>query len=345
MSASLLMLLATVILNAVSVSGVEVAEYRDSVQKAHGIVIQVINENDGDKWVAGKNFDAASVVKIRQLLPIRQEVNLPQGPIEVSNQWLHSRLDHYVIEEDPEKQFTILVEIEERLSTVIWKIDELINASASDTSKDQAKQKISEILKREEYQKPSDKQKSSIEKWITDFLEWLFELFPKNQIEPSSSGLPNVAYWLQFVVLAIVILLLGFGIYKFAPIILPSLRRDRESDSEDRIILGETIEAGVSSDDLYAEADQMARNGDMRGAIRKGYIALLFELSRKKQIGLARNKTNRDYLGDMRKKPELYTDMKAITGVYESHWYGSAKSDESVWSGFKRLCKEASGRV
>lgn len=338
-------MIVAVFANAVTVNAVEVSEYRELLQKAHSTVIQLIDESDADRWTAGKNFDAAAVVQMRQLLPVKLQVESKYGPVEVSNQWLHSRLDHYVIEEDQAKQFTILVDIEERISAIIWKVDEMSAAVESETSKDQAKQKISEILAREEFQKPSDDKKSGIEKWITDFFEWLFGLFPKSDIAPSSTGMPNVAYWLQFIVLAVAAILLGFGIYKLAPVIFPALRRKRISENEDRVILGETIEAGQSSDDLYAEADRLARSGDLRGAIRKGYIALLFELSKKKQIGLSRHKTNRDYLRDVSKRPELYTDMKALTGVYESHWYGAADSDESVWSGFKKLCQEATGRV
>lgn len=341
----LIVLMITAYSNVVTAFAIDVAEYRTTLTNVHSTVIEMINGSTIDDSMQGKKFDAAGVVHIRQMLPIKLRVNTMQGQIEVSNQWLHSSLDEYVTANEASKRTSILVDIEQRISAIIWKLDELTNASASETTKDRAKQKISEILAREEYQSTAEKEKSAIEKWIMDFLDWLSGLFPKSKTEPSPSGMSNVAYWLQAVILVLAVGLLGFGIYKLAPVIFPSIRRRRKSEAEDRIILGETIEAGHSSDDLYAAADKLARSGDLRGAIRKGYIALLFDLSKKKQIGLARHKTNRDYLRDVRKKPELYADMKTLTGVYESHWYGSESSDESVWARFKKLSMEASDRV
>src|SRR5687767_15636284 len=45
-----------------------------------------------------------------------------------------------------------------------------------------------------------------------------------------------------------------------------------------RIVLGERLKPEDTATDLLAEAEALARNGDMRSAIRKGYIALLVEL-------------------------------------------------------------------
>lgn len=341
-------LLATVLVifaGAIDTLAVSVEEYRSALKTTHETVLKMISESDTDSWSASNSFDAEAVISIRKLLPIELNVDSSSGTTLVSNQWLHSRLDHYVTEKDATKQYTILIEIEERLSAIIWKLDEVTKAAAAETSKDQAKQKLNEILSREEFQKPSEKEKSWIETAITNFLDWLASLFPKSQIAPSTSGSTNIAYWLQIVVFVLVGLLFAFGIYKLAPVIFPSLKRKKKNEEkEDRVILGEMIEAGRSSDDLYAEAEKLAQSGDLRGAIRKGYIALLFDLSNKKQIGLARHKTNRDYLRDVRKKPELYSGMRALTNVYESHWYGNAASDESAWMGFRQLCRDTSAK-
>ena len=39
-------------------------------------------------------------------------------------------------------------------------------------------------------------------------------------------------------------------------------------------------------------------------------------------IGLARYKTNRDYLRDIRKRADLFPHVAGLTGTYERNWYG-----------------------
>jgi hypothetical protein len=81
----------------------------------------------------------------------------------------------------------------------------------------------------------------------------------------------------------------------------------------------------------------------LRGAIRKGYIALLCELADRKVIGLSRHKTNRDYLRDVLGKNELYQNMNGLTSNFERHWYGFESAEEKDWeefrNGYKRIIK------
>ena len=52
-------------------------------------------------------------------------------------------------------------------------------------------------------------------------------------------------------------------------------------------------------------------------------------------IGLARHKTNRDYLRDVRAQHELFENMRGLTGSFETSWYGSRESDEKAWEDFR----------
>ncbi len=106
--------------------------------------------------------------------------------------------------------------------------------------------------------------------------------------------------------------MIGFLIYKFAPFLITKFQIREKREKRERVILGEKIAADETPDNLFSEAERMAREGDLRGAIRKGYIALLCELSDRKIIGLSKNKTNRDYLRDVRKKRELYQNMNGL---------------------------------
>ena len=88
----------------------------------------------------------------------------------------------------------------------------------------------------------------------------------------------------------------------------PKVRKKKEA----RIVLGERLEPEATSTDLLSQAEALVRNGDIRGAIRKAYIALLVELGDRKLISLAQHKTNRDYLNSVRSLPPLhYHDARA----------------------------------
>src|SRR5204863_1993073 len=109
----------------------------------------------------------------------------------------------------------------------------------------------------------------------------------------------------------------------------------RKEKKRDRVILGERIADDESAEDLFGEAERLAREGQLRDAIRKGYIALLCELSDRKIIGLARHKTNRDYLRDVRKRRELFENMVGLTGNFERNWYGLRPSAPADWEDFR----------
>jgi len=134
-------------------------------------------------------------------------------------------------------------------------------------------------------------------------------------------------------------------IYKFAPFFARRFGSKDKKEKKDRIILGERIAADESAEDLFSEAEALARSGDLRGAIRKGYIALLCELSDRKMIGLARHKTNRDYLRDVRKDQRLFVNMTGLTGSFERNWYGIRPSETQDWEDFRTRYRQTIGEV
>ena len=52
-------------------------------------------------------------------------------------------------------------------------------------------------------------------------------------------------------------------------------------------------------------------------------------------IGLARHKTNRDYLRDVRKDRSLFVNMTGLTGSFERNWYGLRPSETQDWEDFR----------
>lgn len=134
---------------------------------------------------------------------------------------------------------------------------------------------------------------------------------------------------------------IAFLIYRFAPFFAERFRRREREEKGERVILGEKLGSDEDARTLFDEAENLARSGNLRAAIRKGYIALLCELSDRKIIGLAQHKTNRDYLRDVRKRDELYRNMHGLTSSFERHWYGFDDASETDWNEFKQTYFQA----
>jgi hypothetical protein len=144
----------------------------------------------------------------------------------------------------------------------------------------------------------------------------------------------------QVVVIGVSVAAIGFLIWKFAPRYLRN-RRKKKNKREARIVLGERLEPDQTSADLLAQAESLARSGDLRAAIRKAYIALLCELGDRKVISLAQHKTNRDYLGAVRDRPSLFRSMRGLTNSFEIHWYGFVPPGEDDWKEFRNGYQQA----
>jgi hypothetical protein len=134
---------------------------------------------------------------------------------------------------------------------------------------------------------------------------------------------------------------IAFLIRRFLPLFVKSFQSRQKKEKQDRVILGERLAENENAQNLFNEAENLARAGNLRGAIRKGYIALLCELSDRKIIGLSRHKTNRDYLRDVSKQHELYQNMSGLTLNFERHWYGFEDASEKDWEEFRNGYKSA----
>lgn len=308
-------------------------DYKTRVESAR-LEVEVMLQ-DLDSMPESKR--AASVNSIRNELPVTEKVEWDGGSIETQNAWLTQKLDELSSSKDQQKKRQILIDISERLLAIsesAGKLDEQLKTA--ERTKDQDKQKLAEILSRQEYQKPEAKQESLFQKWWREFLAWLEKIFPKPNIEPgTTSGLEGFKFVLQILVIAAVVGFVGFLLYRFLPFFGGRFGRKRKEKRGDRVILGDLIGDDESASDLFSEAEQLARQGDLRSAIRKGYIAALCDLSDRKIVRLARHKTNRDYLRDVRKDESLFDSLRGLTFNFENNWYGLRTAEQSDWEDFR----------
>ena len=329
--------LALFILSLVS-QGATLSEYRENIRHLKEDLNSLIVP-DAD-WTDEKeeSFIAEISDELPRLFPPKEKIEWSGGSAETENEWLINRFSSF---KDSEKNAPgrrqILAEIYERLDAVERKIIELESATVSERAKDEEKQKISEILKREEYAKPQAQEESVIARAYRRLREWINSMFPEPEVSPrpAPESFQAIPFLLQILIYVLVLGLIGFLFYKFAPFIFARFKTRDKREKRERVILGEKIAADATPDNLFSDAERMAREGDLRGAIRKGYIALLCELSDRKIIGLSKNKTNRDYLRDVSRRDELYRNMNGLTNNFERHWYGFEEAEESDWNEFK----------
>jgi len=168
-------------------------------------------------------------------------------------------------------------------------------------------------------------------------------LLPKpQQLSPGNAGVLITLAQIFVVVLALVVI--AYAVKLAVPRVFGERRTKKKGKRRPMIVLGEKLEPDQSSGDLLADAESLARRGELRAAIRKAYVALLVELGDRKTISLAQHKTNRDYLGAMRDLEPLYGNVKQLTESFERHWYGFANATEADWLAFRNGYKQALSR-
>lgn len=315
------------------------SDYHNRLEAARLDVIELrALEDESQKYARLRN---EKLKDIRLNVPKTERLEWQGGSVEINNQWLHDYLDSYLAESDARARRTELLGVEERLSTIGAQIEALEKSEAAERSKDEDKQKLAEILRREEYQKPEVKDESLFQKWWNAFWKWLEDLFPSPTIKPPTEpAFGSLRVVLQILIFAALGGAIVFLFYRFWPGLAGRFGFKTKRKKGDRVILGERIAEDESADDLFSEAERLAREGKLRDAIRKGYIAVLCELSDRKIIGLARHKTNRDYLRDVRKRAGLFEKMSGLTGTYERNWYGLRPSEQVDWEDFCNRYKE-----
>jgi hypothetical protein len=315
-----------------------IAEYRDRVSQAATVVQRLRSDAYRDNSLERDAFIDGELTRVRTLLPARETVLLNGQTIEVDNSWLHETLSRYEKEKIyRSKGEEILGRIHERLQALMVRVDEM-QAGKPPSDKDSDKARLAEILRRPEYAK-SAAEGSAIERLWEQFIRWLSKLFPKvKPLQPGTGrALSGIA---QVVVIAISVALIAFLIWKFVPRYLRN-RGKKKKKREARIVLGERLEPDQTAADLLEQAEALARKGDLRGAIRKAYIALLCELGDRKVISLAQHKTNRDYLMAVRNRSALYQSMRGLTHSFELHWYGFVPPAANDWDQFRAGCRNA----
>lgn len=268
------------------------------------------------------------------------QVDDPPSTISIERDWVIVELDLLKVEGNIDRSAIMLSGMRGRFNAMKVSIDERNQAQTVGTTKDSDKQKLDEILKREEFQKPKAEE-GLIARLIRQFFEWLNQRSPDDDPQrTTNAGSPILTTILWVIVIGAAIALLAFLIYRFAPSFFERYTAENRSKLKDRVVLGELIGDDIEASEIFAEAEELARRGELRQAVRKGYIAVLCELADRRLIGLAKHKTNRDYLRDVRNRELLQRDLSRLTDRFERHWYGDQSVAQDEWGEFRDLYRQ-----
>ena len=318
------------------VSAATLAEYRARVSEAATVVRQLQSSNAYVESNPREGYN--SLTRLKTLLPEKETVELSGQIVEVDNSWLHEALAELEKNQASEaRSQEIMGGISERLQVLGQRIDEM-QSGAQPSDKDANKARLAEILLRPEFNKDAA-QGSALTRLWERFVRWVASLFPKTKpLKPGTGRALSSAA--QVIVIGLCVALIAFVIWRFLPRYLGN-RGKKKTKREARIVLGERLEPDQTAADLLEQAEGLARAGDLRGAIRKAYIALLCELGDRKVISLAQHKTNRDYLMAVRDTGSLYQTMRRLTSSFELHWYGFVPPAPNDWDEFRVGCRNA----
>jgi hypothetical protein len=285
---------------------------------------------------SGDDFDSelpGVVESVRETLPKHQAVEFEGEVYNVDNSWLHKELDELPQAEDRG----------ERLAHIVWTLQAIETRVAERghpggnpaENKEWARTRLESILARPEYAIDQQEGSNALVRMIRDFFQWLAKFLPKPR-NVSGGRINWITTIAQILVIGLAVAVLLYVLKTLYVWFSGRSRKPKTSKKrEARIVLGERLEPDATATDLLSEAETLARQGDLRAAIRKAYIALLVELGDRKLISLAHHKTNRDYLNSLRSAPQLHSRMRGLTDSFERHWYGFANATANDWQDFR----------
>ncbi|HZH30938.1 MAG TPA: DUF4129 domain-containing protein [Pyrinomonadaceae bacterium] len=322
------------------------ADYRSRVLKASEALEELHETFDETDDVTSPDFLALEkriFQAMRDALPASEKIEGAGFASDIDNRWLHNELDIYahIAAGERDKRDELLLRIEARLRALEARLAESANAAEGARDKEAEKGRLNSILQRPEYDEQAAGE-SALSSVLKQFSDWLRNLFPKSRpfSERTAGTFSRVARLFVFALAAAVVI---YVLWKYGAQLLPRNRAAKKKKTrEARVVLGERLAPDQTPADLIEQAEALARAGDLRGAIRKAYIAVLFELGERRILRLAAHKTNRDYLSALRReRAALYGDMQPLTHNYERHWYGFTPATAADWHDFRTRCREA----
>jgi hypothetical protein len=120
--------------------------------------------------------------------------------------------------------------------------------------------------------------------------------------------------------------ILGWLLYQFMQTPADSVIRAEDGTA----ITIDNLDAYIQETDLERFLREALSNNNYSQAVRIYYLQMIKDLSQKGAIEWSREKTNRDYLREMRHHPQ-FQGFRANTRTYEEVWYGNGTLDRDLF--------------
>jgi hypothetical protein len=317
-----------VLLIAGAAAAADVEDYHRRVSEAaEQVRLLVIAEDGAEDTEEG-------VRQVRKLLPKSENVEMESQVVTIDNTWLHEMLASYEIEANQRKRMEQLTEIGSRLGALETKLGSL-NENGREAEAENPKDRIREVLSRPAYREKTD---SPITAFIKETRRKIIS-FIEDVLRKIFGGVLGQGSGASALYLILIVIALGAAL-----ILAVRMLRGRGSvkrRDQRRTVLGEEIEAGVTSADLAAAALAAARAGDFRTAMRKLYISLLYEMAERDLIEIEAHVTNREYLARVSRFAALASSMRYLTDRFDYFWYGMFPSSEADFKEYMEHYSEA----
>ena len=153
----------------------------------------------------------------------------------------------------------------------------------------------------------------------------------------SNNGGQGASFWasifkILFIIIVItVVAILIINVIESGNLFGPKNRKIKRPKSEYSI---ENIEDNIHESDLERFIREALADKNYTLAIRGYYLAIIKELSLSKKIKWKRDKTNKDYLKEMRQS-NLFQLFREVTRIFEKVWYGEGVLEEKDYLVFK----------
>ena len=309
------------------------ADYQRNLQSAIEALEEFETWDEAEEYPSDYQDEMNRVLAaVRDKLPVHQSVQSSDEVCHVDNTWLHDGLKE-IEAASAEKRPDHIAQVLERLTALEKQVVYERRTATDADNKVYTKGKLESILARPEYA-PQASGPNALTRLVQDFLQWLEKLFPKRSpVQSSGSRWGGMIAQVAVVIVALLVVLYVGRILLRRFNASPRKRTPKKRKA--LIILGEQLTPEDTATGLLSEAEALARQGDLRAAIRKAYIALLVELGDRELITLAQHKTNRDYLNAVKNVPLLHSTMRSLTDAFEQHWYGFVEATENDWRNFR----------
>ena len=94
-------------------------------------------------------------------------------------------------------------------------------------------------------------------------------------------------------------------------------------------------ESELTAEEALTRAHSLSRDGDYRAAVRYLYLSTLLLLDERGVLRYDRSRTNREYLGTVRDRPEVAATLRSVVEVFDRTWYGYQPLDAESYAAYE----------